>query len=136
MEASSNKWEVYRDPATDRYYDPFRVLSALHHYSGNKLNEMVRAANESPAGALRLVAVARKAFPAEPVDHETGLGVPDAVVLRMVEDFSGYVRGKGEGAASWRNWSRPLVQSPLSSTPRTCLPSGLLDPGCKPCGRG
>jgi hypothetical protein len=136
MAPSSKAWDIYRDPVTDRYYDPYRVLAALYHYSGNKLNEMVRAANESPAGSLKLAEVGRRAFGLPAIDPATGEGTPDAVVLAVVEKFSEYVRGKGQGAGNWRNWSRPSEASPLSSMPRTSLPSGLLDPGCRPCGRG
>lgn len=134
--AASSKWEVYRDPATGLHYDPFRVLASLHHYSGGKLNDMVRAANESPAGALQLVAVGRRAFGLPAIDPTSGEGTPDAAVLAAVEAFSEYVRGKGPGAASWRNWSRPLEAPPPSSTPRTSSPSSPLATACRPCGRG
>lgn len=121
----SNQWEVYQCPVTGKYYDPFRTLASLHHYAADKLNELIRASEADPNAALQLATVGRRTFKLDPVDPATGYGVPDAAVLKVIEAFAEYVRGKGSGAGNWRSWSSPSVDPPQPSAPTTCSPCGL-----------
>lgn len=115
-------WEVYRCPVVGRFYDPFHVLASLHHYSAGKVNELSRESEKDPAAALRLAQVGRRAFGLSEVDPATGEGTPDAVVLKAIEKFAEYARGKGSGAGSWRTYASPSGDLPPSSAPTTCSP--------------
>jgi hypothetical protein len=113
-----SKWEVYHCPVTSLYFDPFRVLHALHHYAGKKLNELIDG-QADPDVALKLAAVGRRAFKLGEVNPGTGTGYPDAQVLACVEAFSEYVRGKGLGAGNWRDYSASS-DSRQTSAPKNC----------------
>lgn len=113
-----SKWEVYHCPVTSRYYDPFRLLHALHYYAQKKLNELI-AAQDDPDTAVKLAAVGRRAFKLGEVNPADGTGHPDAQVLAAVEAFSEYVRGKGYGAGNWRDYSASS-ESRRTSAPKNC----------------
>ena len=124
-------WEVYQCPVTKKFLDPFRVLAGLHHYAANKFNELVKD-QSNPTTALKLAVVGRKVMELEPVDPQTGAGFPDAVVLNAVEKFVEYVKGKGSGAGSWRNYASPLEPSQPASAPTSCSPCGSHATGWSP----
>ena len=112
------KWDVYKCPVTALAFDPFKVTALLRYYSQDKLNDLI-AKQEDPATAVKLAAVARKAFGLSSVDPATAEGYPDAAVLLVLEKFSEYVQGKGSGAGNWRNYVGSASSQP-SSAPKNC----------------
>jgi hypothetical protein len=85
----------YEDPTTPGrrlYADPLALRRAVLDASAGDIDRFLdEAESDDPLLAAhaesRLVTIARSVWECPPVDRETGMGVPDAVVLDMLNAF-------------------------------------------------